>query len=76
MESKHGTVVEKKRHLAKAVTWRVTGTLDTMLIGWLVTGSLELGAIIGGIEVITKMILYYAHERVWYKYIKFGVKNV
>lgn len=76
MESKHGTVVEKKRHMAKAVTWRITGTLDTMLIGWLVTGSLELGAIIGGIEIITKMVLYYAHERVWYKYIKFGVKNV
>jgi len=67
--------VTKSRHLAKTITWRITGTIDTMLIGWLVTGSLEVGAMIGGIEVITKMILYYTHERVWYKYIKFGVKN-
>ena len=69
-------IVTKSRHLAKTITWRITGTIDTMLIGWLVTGSLEVGAMIGGIEVITKMILYYTHERVWYKYIKFGVKNV
>ena len=69
------SAVTKSRHLAKTITWRITGTIDTMLIGWLVTGSLEVGAMIGGIEVITKMILYYTHERVWYKYIKFGVKN-
>jgi len=68
-------IVTKSRHLAKTITWRITGTIDTMLIGWLVTGSLEVGAMIGGIEVVTKMILYYTHERVWYKYIKFGVKN-
>ena len=70
------SAVTKSRHLAKTITWRITGTIDTMLIGWLVTGSLEVGAMIGGIEVITKMILYYTHERLWYKYIKFGVKNV
>ena len=69
------SAVTKSRHLAKTITWRITGTIDTMLIGWLVTGSLEVGAMIGGIEVVTKMILYYTHERVWYKYIKFGVKN-
>jgi len=69
------SAVTKSRHIAKTITWRITGTIDTMLIGWLVTGSLEVGAMIGGIEVITKMILYYTHERVWYKYIKFGVKN-
>jgi len=67
--------VQRKRHLAKAVTWRVTGTLDTMLIGWLITGSIEVGAMIGGLEVITKTVLYYFHERVWYKHIKYGVKN-
>ena len=68
-------MVHPKRHLAKAVTWRVTGTLDTMLIGWLITGSIEVGALIGGIEVLTKTVLYYVHERVWYKHIKFGVNN-
>jgi uncharacterized membrane protein len=68
-------MVHPKRHLAKAITWRVTGTLDTMLIGWLITGSIEVGALIGGIEVLTKTVLYYVHERVWYKHIKYGVKN-
>jgi uncharacterized membrane protein len=67
--------VTRKRHLAKAITWRVTGTLDTMLIGWLVTGSIELGALIGGVEVLTKTVLYYLHERLWYKHINFGVKK-
>ena len=68
-------MVHPKRHLAKAITWRITGTLDTMLIGWLITGSIEVGALIGGIEVLTKTVLYYIHERVWYKHIKFGVNN-
>lgn len=63
------------RHIAKAISWRVIGTLDTMLIGWLVTGSVELGALIGGIEVATKTFLYYTHERVWYNYIKLGVQK-
>ena len=69
-------MVHPKRHLAKAITWRVTGTLDTMLIGWLITGSIEVGALIGGVEVLTKTVLYYVHERVWYKHIKYGVKDV
>ena len=59
-----------KRHILKTISWRIVGTLDTMMLGWLVTGSLELGLAIGGFEVITKMILYFLHERVWYKFIK------
>lgn len=46
-----------------------------MLIGWFVTGSAQLGIAIGGIEVVTKTFLYYAHERVWYKRIRFGIKD-
>jgi len=46
-----------------------------MLLGWLVTGNLKIGITIGGFEVVTKMILYFFHERVWYKYIKFGLKD-
>lgn len=67
--------VTRARHLAKAISWRIVGTLDTILISWFFTGSLAVGAAIGGFEVITKTILYYAHERVWYKHIKFGVKK-
>jgi len=62
-----------KRHIAKTITWRVVGTLDTMLLGWLVTGELKYGLAIGGLELITKMVLYFFHERVWYKLSNFGV---
>lgn len=66
-------MVSYKRHIAKTITWRIVGTLDTMILGWIVTGDLKLGLAIGGFEVITKMVLYYLHERAWYKYIKFGL---
>ena len=56
-----------KRHLAKTITWRIVGTIDTMIIGWLITGDAMTGLKIGGIEVVTKMILYYFHERMWFK---------
>lgn len=68
-------MVARKRHVAKALSWRAVGTVDTFLLAWLFTGSIELGAIIGGTEVITKTLLYYAHERVWYNHIKFGVRS-
>jgi uncharacterized membrane protein len=62
-----------KRQIAKAITFRVLGTLDTILASWFITGSFEIGAMIGGIEIITKIILYFFHERVWDKYIKYGL---
>ena len=68
-------MVAKKRHIVKTITWRIVGTLDTFLLSWLITGSAKIGAAIGGIEIITKMILYYFHERAWYKFSKFGIKK-
>lgn len=68
-------MVSYKRHLLKTITWRVVGTIDTMLLGWFVTGDIKLGLAIGSFEVITKMILYFLHERVWYKYIRYGLNN-
>ena len=68
-------MVNYKRHIAKTITWRIIGTLDTMIITWIITGSLEWGLTIGGIEVFTKMILYFLHERAWYKFSKFGLKK-
>jgi uncharacterized membrane protein len=53
------------RSLAKAVSWRVTGSLDTTLLSWLFTGDLTIAAAIGLTEVCTKMVLYYLHERAW-----------
>ena len=68
-------MVSYKRHLAKTISWRIIGTLDTMIIAWVITGSLEWGLAIGGVEVFTKMILYFLHERAWYKFSKFGLKK-
>jgi uncharacterized membrane protein len=68
-------MVTYKRHLAKTLSWRVIGTLDTMILSSIITGSWEMGLAIGGVEVITKMVLYYLHERAWYKYIKYGLKK-
>jgi len=56
-----------KRHLAKTITWRIVGSIDTMLIGWLISGNHLIGLSIGGTEVITKMVLYFVHERLWLK---------
>jgi len=68
-------MVSYKRHIAKSVTWRIIGTLDTILLSWFITGSLKWGVTIGGVELITKMILYFLHERAWYKFSTFGVKD-
>jgi len=68
-------MVSYKRHFLKTITWRVIGTLDTMIISWVITGSWKWGLAIGGVEVFTKMILYFLHERAWYKFSKFGVND-
>lgn len=66
--SKGGRVLEsRKRHIAKAVTWRFFGTMDTMLLAWIISGNPLTGMKIGFAEVITKMGLYYIHERIWYR---------
>jgi len=53
------------RSLAKAISWRVTGTIDTFLISWLITGQLLLASGIAFTEIMTKICLFWAHERVW-----------
>lgn len=62
----------RARHLAKTVTWRIVGTIDTMILAWVISGDPMTGFKIGAAEVVTKMILYYFHERAWYK-INFGL---
>lgn len=62
------------RHVLKTITWRIVGTIDTILIGWLVSGDPMIGLTIGSFEIFTKMILYFIHERVWYK-VNLGVKR-
>ena len=53
------------RSLAKTISWRVLGSLDTLLLGYIFTGSLKAAGSIASAEVVTKIILYYFHERGW-----------
>lgn len=55
------------RSVAKAVSWRIIGTLDTLLISYLLTGTLAIAASIASVDFITKMFLYFFHERIWNK---------
>ena len=77
-EDKAPTKEDKKaeahyRSVIKSISWRIVGTIDTIAISWLITGQVKTALAIGSIEVVTKMILYYFHERTWNK-IKWGVK--
>lgn len=56
-----------KRHIIKTISWRIIGSLDTFLLSWLFSGRLYFGLLISGSEIITKSILYYLHERIWFK---------
>ena len=53
------------RSIAKAVSWRVTGSIDTFVLSFIFTGSVKVAGSIAGAEAITKMIFYYLHERAW-----------
>ena len=61
-----------KRHLLKTFSWRVIGTMDTFILVWIITGNPITGLKIGFTEVLTKILLYYGHEKLWYK-INFGL---
>ena len=63
------------RSLVKTVTWRTIGTMDTIIISYFITGSIAMGAAIGGTELFTKMFLYYIHERGWSR-IDWGLEDV
>ena len=68
-------IVQKKRHIAKTISYRIISTLVGFIIMWIATGSIKYGAAFGVAELIYKPIQYYIHERVWYKYIKYGLKK-
>jgi|GEM_PF-1785085 uncharacterized membrane protein len=53
------------RSFAKAVSWRTVGTIDTFIISFFVTGKISLAGTIAAVEVVTKILIYYLHERVW-----------
>lgn len=53
------------RSIAKTISWRIIGTLDTIVISWILTGQVKTALAIGSVELVTKMVLYFGHERIW-----------
>ncbi len=63
---KQDKVTEKPlRSVIKAISWRVVGTLDTIVISWILIGEMKTALAIGSVELVTKMLLYFGHERIW-----------
>ena len=56
-----------KRSLAKTISWRIIGTLDTLILSWVIVGEVKTAAAIASVEFVSKMILYFFHERAWNK---------
>jgi uncharacterized membrane protein len=67
-------MVNRKRHIAKTITYRLISTLIGFIIIYLLSGSFKIGASFSLMEIIYKPVQYYIHERVWYKWIKYGLK--
>jgi len=53
------------RSLVKGLSWRALGSIDTFVLSWLFTSNAKAAGAIAGTEVITKVLLYYFHERAW-----------
>lgn len=62
---------EHRRSIAKGISWRITGTFDTMVVAFFITGDYSKALSIGATEIITKVFLFYLHERVWQR-VQFG----
>jgi uncharacterized membrane protein len=69
-------MVTKSRHLAKAVTWRIIASIVTAIIAYAFGLPPKAVGAVFVADLIIKFVLYYIHERVWYKHIKYGVKDV
>lgn len=67
--------VTRKRHLAKAVTWRIVASVTTAIIAFIFGLPPKAVGAVFVADLIIKFVMYYGHERIWYNYIKFGVKK-
>ena len=68
-------MVQVKRHLVKTISYRVTSTSVGFLVMCGISGSVKIGAAFGVAELLFKPFLYFIHERIWYKWIKYGLKS-
>ena len=63
------------RHIAKTITWRLIASITTFSLVYLVTGDIEKATGLMAVEIVIKLLLYYVHERAWFKYGKLGRKE-
>lgn len=68
-------MVESKRHIAKTISYRIVSTGIGFAVVWVISGSVTIGTAFGVAELVYKPIQYYIHERIWYKWIKYGLTN-
>jgi uncharacterized membrane protein len=68
-------LVERKRHIAKTISYRILSTLIGFFLMWWISGSVKVGTAFGVAELVYKPIQYYLHERVWYKWVRYGLKK-
>jgi len=59
-----------KRHILKTLTYRILGTLTTVITAYLLGASIEVSSLLGIGELLLKPIIYFIHERIWFKFIK------
>lgn len=64
-----------KRHIAKSITYRIVGTLTTIILTVSAGLPLKWAGMVGVAELVLKPIIYFLHERTWYKWIKYGIKG-
>lgn len=68
-------MVERKRHIAKSISYRILSTSIGFIAIWIATGSIKLGVAFSTTELLWKPLQYYIHERIWYKWITYGLKK-
>lgn len=68
-------MIETKRHIAKTISYRILSTLIGFVVVILVSGSVKVGTAFSIAELLYKPIQYYIHERIWYKWIRYGVRE-
>lgn len=64
-----------KRHILKSITYRIAGTLTTIILTIMAGLPIKWAGLVGAAELIIKPIIYFLHERIWYRYIKYGLKK-
>jgi uncharacterized membrane protein len=68
-------IVQKKRHIVKTISYRIISSLIGFAVVYFISGSLTVGTAFSVAELIYKPLQYYIHERIWYRWIKYGVNK-